>query len=221
MKGLILQDYYLMKKNLLISSLVCMYFFIVLIIGSSGSKNSEIDIVMYILCGLIPCFMTSCSCFIINNDRTSKVSFFLHTLPLDSTTLVKEKYIITYALLFLSYIVIAFFGSIIHFIYNYHPGKNMFFICFIVFSIILLFTNLELPITMRFGQAVAAAMIIGAFFLIIIIGLSVLVKTNTSPDLNNKISYIFKHKTEATLFLIVADSLLSFISFNIAKCINN
>ena len=220
MKGLILQDYYLMKKNLIISSFACMYFFIILILGSTESTNSEIDIVMYVMCGLIPCFMTSCSCFIINSDRNSKTSFFSKTLPINTNVLVKEKYIITYTLLLLSYFVIALFGVINHFISNYKPGKNAVFICFIVFSLILLFTNLELPLTMRFGQTVAAVMIIGLFFITIIVALALLVKTKTSPDLVGKIYYLFKHKTEVTCILILTDIVHSFVSYTVARYIN-
>lgn len=220
MKGLILQDYYLMKKNLIISAFVCMYFFIVLILGSTDSKYSEIDMVMYVLCGLIPCFMTFCSCFTINSDRNSKASFFLKTLPINTNVIVKEKYIITYALLSLSYIVIALFGVINHFMCGYKPEKNTLFICFIVFSLILLFTNLELPLTMRFGQTVAAVMIIGALFITIIIGIALLVKTKTSPDLVGKISYILKHKTEITCILLAINLSHSFVSYAVARFIN-
>lgn len=220
MKGLIIQDYYLMKKNLIISSFVCIYFFVILLLGSTNSKNSEIDIVIYVLCGLIPCFMTSCSCFTINSDRNSKTSFFTKTLPINTNVIVKEKYIITYALLLLSYFVIAFFGVINHFICNYKPGKNVVFICFIVFSLILLFTNLELPLTMRFGQTVAAVMIIVLFFITIIVSLALLVKTQTSPDLVGKISYVFKHKTKVTFILLGINIVQSFVSYTIARYIN-
>lgn len=220
MKGLIIQDYYLMKKNLIISSFVCIYFFIILISGSLDSTNSEIDVVMYIMCGLIPCFMTSCSCFTINSDRNSKTSFFTKTFPINTNVIIKEKYIITYALLLLSYFVIALFGVINHFICGYKLGKNTLFICFIVFSLILLFTNLELPLTMRFGETIAAVMIIGLLFITIIISLALLVKAETSPDLIGKINYLFKHKTEVTCILVSINIIHSFVSYTIARYIN-
>lgn len=221
MKGLLLQDFYIIKKNLILCMGICAYFFVVLIIGSMDSESSsQIDIVMYALCGIIPCFMTSCSCFTIKPERTSKTSLFLHTLPLHNNTITKEKYLITYTLFFSSYIVISLFACINHLLCDYVPGKNMVFICFVIFSVILIFTNIELPITMRFGQAVAAAMIIAAFFLIIIIGLTVIVKTNTSPDLNNKISYMLKHKTELSLCTLIIDLISCCLSYNCAKHIS-
>ena len=50
MKGLLIKDYYVIKKNLYISFGVCVYFFIMVLVGSKDSTSSDIDFIMYFLC---------------------------------------------------------------------------------------------------------------------------------------------------------------------------
>lgn len=221
MKGLLLQDFYIMKKNLILTAGVCLYFFAVLLVGSTSSSTSGIDMVMYGLCGIIPCFLTSCACLTIQPGRTSKNALYIHSCPISSTVITFEKYILTYALFLCSYVIIALFVLMNHLICDYIPGKNMLFICFIIFSAILLFTNMELPITMRFGQVVASAILIVFICLTIVIGLAVFIKANTSPDLTKGLNLLFRKKLWISVLLLFMDILSTVLSFQTARRINH
>lgn len=221
MKGLLLQDFYIMKKNLILTAGVCLYFFAVLLVGSTSSSTSGIDMVMYGLCGIIPCFLTSCACFTIQPGRTSKNALYIHSCPISSTVITLEKYVLTYALFLCSYVIIAFFALMNHLISDYIPGKNMLFICFIIFSAILLFTNMELPITMRFGQAVASAVLIVFICLIIVIGLAVFIKVNTSPDLSKGLNLLLRKKLLISVLLLFMDILSTVLSYRTARRMNH
>lgn len=221
MKGLLLQDFYIMKKNLILTAGVCLYFFAVLLIGSTSSSSSGMDMVMYGLCGIIPCFLTSCACFTIQPGKTSKNALYIHSCPISSTVITFEKYALTYALFLCSYVIIALFALMDHLICDYIPGKNMLFICFVIFSAILLFTNIELPITMRFGQTVASAVLIAFICIIIVIGLAMFIKINTSSDLSKELNQLLRKKIFISVLLLFIDILSSALSYQTAKRINH
>lgn len=221
MKGLLLQDIYIMKKNLIITAGVCLYFLAILLVGSTDSSSSWIDMVMYGLCGIIPCFLTSCACFTISPGRSSKNALFIHSCPISSSVITIEKYALTYALLLCSYVVIALFTLLNRLICDYNPGKNMLFVCFLIFSVILIFTNIELPITMRFGQAVASAILVAFICLIIVIGLALIIKAEMSPDLNKGLTQFVKLKTWIAIILLLIDILSGVLSYRIARRINH
>ena len=222
MKGLLLQDLYIMKKNLILCAGLCLYFLVILLIGSNTSDSSlEIDMVMYTFCGLIPCFFTSCAYFTIQPGKTSKTALFIHSCPLSSTSITMEKYVLIYALFLCSYIVIFSFALINHLICGYVLKKNTVFLCFIIASVILFFINLELPISMRFGQAAAAAFLILFICLIIIGGLTIIVKATISPDLYKIFSAMSKRRVWLLIILLVTDTLSAILSFQTAKRINH
>ena len=219
MKGLLLQDYYVMKKNLLISLFICFYFFIVMMIGSSDSKSSEINMVIYLLFALIPCFFTTCACFTIQNKST-KSALFARTYPIPSHVVTLEKYILTYALLLGSCVVLLLFIGINSLVNDYTPTKTVAYTCFLILSVIFLFINLELPITMRFGQAVASAILIAFIFLMVIIGVSVVVKVNLSPDLSESLHSLLRKKWVILLVVSILDILSMFASYFLARRLN-
>ena len=220
MKGLFLQDYYIMKKNLLITLGVCLYFLAILLVGAPTSKTSDIDMVMYGMCAIIPCFLTSCACFTINFNKTLKSTLYTCCYPISMSKIIAQKYALTYILFGISYVIVSIFALISHITSGYVPGKNFFFICFIVASFILLFINFQLPITMRFGQTVASILLIVFILGIIIAGLALLVKTNTSPDLPKLITKLNTHKAIITVSLFIIDALSIALSYVVAKQIN-
>lgn len=220
MKGLFLQDYYIMKKNIFITFGICMYFLAILLIGSPCSKNSDIDFVMYGMYGIISCLLTSCACFTINFDKSLKSTLYTYCYPIKVSKIIAEKYAITYILFIISYVIITLFGLINSVTANYTPGKNFLFICFLVSSLILLFINFQLPITIRFGQTVASILLIVFIMSIIIAGLALIVKINTSPDLPKLLNQINSHKAIISILILIIDSLSITLSYMIAKRIN-
>ena len=220
MKGLFIQDYYIMRKNLIISLVACTYFLAILLIGSTATKNSAIDIVMYGMCGLIPCFLTSCACFTINFDKASKSTLYTYCHPISLSKIIAEKYALTYTLYILSYIIISIFALINHMISGYLPGKNFLFVCFIIASFILIFINFQIPITMRFGQTVASVLLILVFIGIIIAGLAIIVRYNNLPDLPKLLIDINNHKTIISIAILFIDLLSVIISYVTATKVN-
>ena len=220
MKGLFLQDYYIMKKNLIISFGACVYFLAILLVGSPTSKNSAIDMVIYGMCGLIPCFLTSCACFTINFDKASKSTLYTYCYPISTPKIIAEKYALTYILYVLSYIIISIFTLINHLISGYVPGKNFLFISFIIASFILLFINFQIPITMRFGQTVASVLLIVLIIGIIIAGLAILVRINNLPDLPKLLKNINNHKIIISITILAIDLLSVILSYITATKIN-
>lgn len=220
MKGLLLQDIYLMKKNLILAGFICIYFLIILLLGSEGSASSQIDLFTYGLCGIFPCFLTSCACFTINTGKNSKSTMFIRTCPLDIITITLEKYILTYALLICSYVIISIFVFLNQIWNAYTPNKNMFYICFLIFSVIFLFLNIQLPIILRFGQAVASGVLVAVLCFSIIIGLVAVIKIAAAPDLYKEISSFFSRKSYIGILVILIDILSMTGSFSLAKSLN-
>ena len=220
MKGLFLQDYYIMKKNLIICFGACIYFLAILLVGSHTANNSTIDMVMYCMCGIIPCFLTSCACFTINFDKASKSTLYTCCYPISLSKIIAEKYALTYILYILSYLIVSLFALINHFIWGYIPGKNYLFVCFIIASFILLFINFQIPITMRFGQTVASVLLIVLIIGIIIAGLAILVRSKNLPDLPKLLNQIKNNKAIIAIILLIIDSSSIALSYMIAKGIN-
>lgn len=217
MKGLLLQDFYLMKKNLTITGFVCAYFLLILLIGSNNSTSSDINFFIYGLCGIIPCFLTSCACFTMNSNKSAKSQIFIYTYPVSNTTITLEKYIMTYILLISGYVIISIFVLLNHFLNSYNPDRNTFYICFLIFSILFLFLNLQLPIILRFGQAVASGVLVAVLCFGIIFALTAFVKIAMTPDLYEKIT-LFLHKKFYIGILVILIDLLSMIgSFSVSK----
>lgn len=217
MKGLLLNDIYSMKKNLKIVAVLSIYFAIMLVVSSQYTSTAETNIAVYFICGLLPCFFSSCSIFSIDEKTLSKNNIFLHTLPINQQIFAYQKYIITYALILISYFVLGITIINMIFISNYHPNRTTFFLCFVVFSMLLILINIEIPLTMRFGQGIASGILIGVICFAFVAGLSIFVKINMSMKMNYEFNSIFKYKLLITLILICVDVFSSLVSINTTK----
>lgn len=218
MIGLLLQDLYLMKKNLIITSFICIYYLLILLC-SGNLRSSEADFFIYMLCGIVPCFMTSCACFTMNSSRSSKSLLLIRTYPLDNITITLEKYVLTYTLLIFSYMIILFFAIVNHFFNSYNPDSNTIYICFLIFSVLFLFLNLQLPVILRFGQAVAAGVLIAVLCFGIVLALTVIVKIATTSELYDSVTSFLNKRAYIGILVLLADLLSMAGSFLISKAL--
>lgn len=210
MKGLLLEDLYVMKKNLLIVLGMTLYFLCIIIAGSSKSTAQETDMVLYMICGLLPCFFTSCSIFTIRGDSSSKEYLFKHSLPLRENLFLAEKYLVTYILFCVSMLLYNMFFLFAMLMNQYIPSKNMLYISFLICAVFILIINIEIPLIFRFGQAIAAGLIISFICFFILLGLTVFVKINQSAHDLNLFKMIFQKKL-TIFFILISLDVLSFI----------
>lgn len=218
MKGLLLQDYYLMKKNLMITGFMCMYFFIILLLGSgSANSHTEIDAELYATFGIITCFLTSCSYLTINHNTASKTFLFTHSYPIGHSFITLEKYLITYLLIAIGIITVSAFTLINHFVNNYIPGKRYYFIMFVILSAILIITHIELPVTIRLGQTIASGILIAVICLSIVSGLMLFIRIQLSPQLTDSFKRLENHQTLIVTGLLCIDTVTGILSFFVAN----
>jgi hypothetical protein len=186
---------------------------LILIAGASSATNSEIFFIIYTLCGLIPTIFTSCSTMTIDSTNT-KIWTYLQSMPISKKDIILSKYILNYSLMLLSYILIAITTSITFLFNGYSANGTFLLICFIIFSVIFIFTNVELPFVFKFGNAIAGGLLIIFIVFIIMAGLTIAVKCNL-----DNITGLFKHLNKPVLscLLLLIDILSSFISYCISK----
>ncbi|MBQ3664832.1 MAG: ABC-2 transporter permease [Lachnospiraceae bacterium] len=217
MKGLLLKDYYVMKRNLIITCLACAYYLLILLIGSKHASTNEINIVFYVAFSVISCFLTSCAYLAIDHDKNSKTSLFIHSCPLTKGEIVFSKYLMTYLLLLSCMITFSLFAGLNHLMNGYTPDKNFYLVIFIILSVILIFTHIELPVAMRFGHEIAFGILIACICLLIIFGLMSIIKICLTDDFTNVLLKLSDKKTELLLLLTGLDFTSGIISFKVSK----
>lgn len=217
MKGLLLKDFYMMKKNLVIIIFLSLYFLAVLLVGSDSSSNNSINIVVYALCFFLPCIFTSCAMFIIDENPYSIATLYTHSLPVSSKFFITEKYIVTHILFLASYVII-FLQALLNVIINSYTIKGeVIYIGFLISSVVFIYINLEIPLIIKFGQAIAAALIVAFIVLLLIVGICILVKANTTLDVGKIKDFFMDNRLLLICIAVIADFLSLALSFKLSK----
>lgn len=219
MKGLLLKDYYVMKRNLQIVCGMCAYYLMIILLGSPKAGRSVIDIILYTSFGIISVFLTSCSFLTIDNNKDSKLSLFIRSCPLERKYIILSKYIIMYLLLLFGVLITLSFTLMNYVINGHTPGKNFFLIIFIIFSAILIFSHLELPITLRFGQALASGILITAICLMIVLGLTALFRFNLYENASTIFHKLYHNRYDIVMIFAALDIVSGFLSYQVSKTI--
>lgn len=204
-----------MRKNLLICCFICIYFCVMLLAGSASATNNEINYTVYLLYTIMPCLLSSCATFTITPKSDSKHNLFINTLPISRTHIILEKYLITYSMLLAGYLITGLSCMINHIVNNYKLNSNSLFIIFMIAASMIMFINLEIPIIMKWGENIAAAILISTTCIVLLVLITIFVKYSTSIVLIHASEYIFSHK----LLIASAYSLICVLTLYIScKC---
>lgn len=221
MKGLLIKDFFTMKKNLIIVFTISLYFIFIILMGSKASTLSEINMATYFISGILLCLFTSCGLLIMDDSVSSKANLYLHTFPIKACMYTYEKYIVTYLLYILGCFTI-FICIILNCIVNkFKVTATLLFICFLISACIFIFISIEIPLILKFGQGIAAGIIMISISILIIASLSIYVKICLHTNTKLSVSSIFNHKLPVSIFLFFFCILCSYTSINISKKINS
>ncbi len=215
MKGLLLKDIYVMKKNLMISAVVCIYFLAGIIgLGAmTGEEGSDMSMVIYGVSLLLPCFLTANAMFIIDESPTKIETIYLHSMPVNKKMFVTEKFIVVYSLFAISYLLVGAQCLLNTVISDSDFTRKNLFIIIILASIIFIYLNLEIPLILRFGQAMATGCSIAFFVMVVVVGLIGMVKLSMNLKMGEMTEIIFNHKTLITCIVLAVDALVAFLSY--------
>lgn len=224
MKGLLLQDYYLSKKNLLVSLFISLFFIITTILLNIDLQTSEVassvDASLLLLALMLPIFFCSCVYFTLGDENHSYYYLYINSCPITNNLFVFTKYIFVYATLAITVIVLAIYALILHILNGYTFSFDMFAILFIIISLHIIVHNIELPLALRFGTAISSAILI-AFVFIFSVSLLILVIKSAETSGETSLTALYnKHQIPILIGILFVDILSFKISYKISSKIN-
>ena len=141
----------------------------------------------------------------------------MSSYPVSPSSIALAKYILVFASILLNIIVMGGFILTLYILNGYTPDKDIICILFLIFSVEFLFNCIELPISMRFGQAVASGVLVVVIILASFALFTFVIKSaeaNTELDI---FALLQKHRAALVSIVAIFDVAIGWLSYQVAK----